>query len=200
VVQFLAATKTDYTPTLLVSYGGPWGELYFWLEKNAHADEKLNRFTPHFALDLWGRRHPWVELSEYQFPIVAEGAAKVMHAGGNVALGAHGQVQGLGPHWEIWAMAGEGGPAAGRTALTPHEALRAATERAAEKIGVLPDLGTVESGKLADLVVLDADPLADIHNSTKIHWVVKNGEIWEAETMKKVWPQVVEPAKQYWQR
>lgn len=195
--QFLAATKTTYTPTLLVSYGGPWGELYFWQERNAHADPKLNRFTPHFALDAWGRRHPWVEPSEYQFPLVAEGVAKVAHAGGNVSLGAHGQVQGLGPHWEIWAMAGENGRG---KALTAHEALRAATERAAEKIGLLPDLGTIETGKLADLIVLDADPIADIHNTTKIHWVVKNGEIYEGETMKRVWPSVIEPPLQYWQQ
>jgi imidazolonepropionase-like amidohydrolase len=196
VGKFLAETKTHYTPTLLVSYGGPWGELYFWQERNAHDDEKLNRFTPHVLLDNWGRRHPWVTPSEYQFPMVAEGVAKVAHAGGNVSLGAHGQVQGLGTHWELWAMAGENGR--GR-ALTPHEALRAATERAAEKIGLLPDLGTVETGKLADLVVLDADPLADIHNTTAIRWVVKNGEVWEADTMKKVWPAVVDPPKQYWQ-
>lgn len=195
--QFLAGTKTTYTPTLLVSYGGPWGELYFWQERNAHADPKLNRFVPHFALDAWGRRHPWVEPSEYQFPMVAEGVAKVARAGGNVSLGAHGQVQGLGPHWEIWAMAGENGRG---KALSAHEALRAATERAAEKLGLLPDLGTIETGKLADMIVLDADPIADIHNTTKIHWVVKNGEVYEGETMKRVWPSAVEPPLQYWQR
>ncbi len=188
-VKFLAATKTTYTPTLLVSYGGPWGELYFWQTRNAHADAKLNLFTPHFILDNWGLRHPWVEPSQYQFPIVAEGVARVFHEGGNVSLGAHGQVQGLGPHWELWAMAGENGRD-GRPRLTPHEALRAATERAAEKLGLLPDLGTVETGKLADLVVLDADPTLDIHETEKIHWVVKNGEVYEAATMKRVWPTV----------
>jgi Tol biopolymer transport system component/imidazolonepropionase-like amidohydrolase len=196
-VRFLAATGTHYTPTLLVSYGGPWGELYFWQTANPHADPKLNRFTPHFVLDNWGRRHPWVEPEEYQFQLVAEGAAAVLRAGGNVSLGAHGQVQGLGPHWELWAMAGENGRGKGMTA---HEAWRAATERAAEKLGLLPDLGTVEKGKLADLLVLDADPLAEIENSTRIRWVVKNGEVWEAETMKKIWPTELEPPVQTWQR
>jgi hypothetical protein len=198
-VKFLAASKTTYTPTLLVSYGGPWGELYFWQTRNPHADAKLNRFTPHFILDNWGTRHPWIEPSQYQFPLVAEGVARVAQEGGNVSLGAHGQVQGLGPHWEIWAMAGENGRD-GHPRLTPHQALRAATERAAEKVGLLPDLGTVEAGKLADLVVLDADPTVDIHDSENIHWVVKNGEVYEAATMKRVWPSVQEAPRQYWQR
>lgn len=67
------------------------------------------------------------------------------------------------------------------------------------KIGLLPDLGTVEVGKLADMLVLEADPLADIHNSEKIRWVIKNGEIYEAATMKRLWPTVVEPVEQTWQ-
>jgi Tol biopolymer transport system component/imidazolonepropionase-like amidohydrolase len=195
-VRFLAESDTFYTPTLLVSYGGPWGELYYWQTRNPHDDVKLNRFVPHFALDNWGRRHPWIEPSEYQFPLVAEGVASVVKAGGNVALGAHGQLQGLGVHWELWAMAGDGG--SGR-ALTPHEAWRTATAKAAEKLGLLPDLGTVEAGKLADLLVLEADPLADVHNSEKIRWVVKNGEIYEAATLRRIWPSIVEPPKQTWQ-
>lgn len=195
VARFLGASGTHYTPTLLVSYGGPWGELWFWQTRNPHDDPKLNRFVPHFALDNWGRRHPWLSPSEYHFPLVAEGVARVADAGGNVSLGAHGQLQGLGVHWELWAMAGENGR--GR-ALTPHQALRAATECAAEKLGLLPDLGTIEAGKLADLVVLEADPLADIHHTEQIRWVVKNGELYEAATMKRLWPTVVEPVKPLW--
>jgi Tol biopolymer transport system component/imidazolonepropionase-like amidohydrolase len=195
-VRFLAESQTFYTPTLIVSYGGPWGELYYWQTRNPHDDPKLNRFVPHFALDNWGRRHPWIEPVEYQFPLVAEGVAAVERAGGNISLGAHGQLQGLGVHWELWAMAGDNGRG---NALTPHEAWRAATAAGAEKIGLLPDLGTVETGKLADLLVLEADPLADIHNSDKIRWVIKNGEIYEAATMKRIWPTVVEPVQQYWQ-
>jgi Tol biopolymer transport system component/imidazolonepropionase-like amidohydrolase len=196
-VQLVARSKTYYTPTLLVSYGGPWGELYFYQARNPHDDPKLNRFTPHFALDRLGRRHPWIWPDEYHFPTVAEGVAKVVRAGGNVSLGAHGQLQGLGVHWELWAMAGEGGGT--RKALTPHEALRAATLAAADKIGFAPDLGSVEAGKTADLVVLDADPLADIHNSEKVRWVVKGGVVYEADTLREVWPETRELPRQYWQ-
>jgi hypothetical protein len=183
-VQLIARSGTYYTPTLLVSYGGPFGEQYFWQTRNPHDDEMLRRFVPHFVIDEKFRRHPWIHPSEYHFPAIAKGVAEVEAAGGNVSLGAHGQLQGLGPHWELWAMAGEGGP---RT-MSPHTALRVATLEGADKLGFLPDLGSIEAGKLADLVVLDANPLEDIHNTVKLRYVVKNGEVYEAQTLKRIWP------------
>jgi Tol biopolymer transport system component/imidazolonepropionase-like amidohydrolase len=180
-VKFLAASGTHYTPTLLVSYGGPWGEQYFWQTRlDAHDDPKLRRFTPHFFLDARTRRHPWIDPSEYHFPVVARGAADVLRAGGNVSLGAHGQLQGLGVHWELWSMAGEGGNGG---AMSAHDALRAATILAADKIGFAPDLGSIESGKLADFIVLSANPLDDIHNTVKAKYVVKNGVVYDADTL-----------------
>jgi Tol biopolymer transport system component/imidazolonepropionase-like amidohydrolase len=198
-VEFLAKSTSFYTPTLLVAYGGPWGELYYWQTANPHDDPKLNRFVPHEGLDRMARRHPWIWPSEYHFPTVAHGATEILRAGGNVALGAHGQLQGLGPHWEIWAMAGEGAQQK-NWAMTPMEALRASTILAAEKIGFEPDLGSIEAGKLADFIVLDANPLDDIHNTTKIRWVVKNGEMWGAETMQKLWPREEPPPTFFWKR
>jgi imidazolonepropionase-like amidohydrolase len=187
MVQLLARSGTYYTPTLMVAYGGPTAEFYFWQMTNPHGDEKLNRFTPHRALDTYGRRHKWISPDEYHFPTVARGAAAVVHAGGKVSLGAHGQLQGLGPHWELWAMAGVGG-SPDHPALTPLEAWRAATTAAAEKIGFAADLGSIEAGKLADFLVLAADPLADIRNSTAIKWVVKNGTVYDAATLREAWP------------
>jgi imidazolonepropionase-like amidohydrolase/Tol biopolymer transport system component len=187
VARLAARSGTYYTPTLIVSYGGPTAEYYFWQTRNPHDDPKLNHFVPHRLFDVLARRRMWVPPDEYQFMNVAAGAAKIVREGGKVTLGAHGQLQGLGAHWELWALAGEG-QAAGQEGLSPMNALRAATIVAAEKIGFGPDLGSVESGKLADLVVLDADPLADIHNTTKIRWVVKNGEVYDAGTMRQEWP------------
>jgi hypothetical protein len=197
VVQLLAHSGTFYTPTLMVAYGGPTAEFYFWQTTNPHGDEKLNRFTPHRALDAFGRRHTWISPDEYHFPTVARGAADVVHAGGKVALGAHGQLQGLGPHWELWAHAGVGG-SPDHPALTPLEAWRVATTAAAEKIGFSADLGSVEAGKLADFLVLTADPLADIHNSTAIKWVVKNGTVYDASTLREEWPAAKDLPAFFW--
>jgi imidazolonepropionase-like amidohydrolase len=85
------------------------------------------------------------------------------------------------------------------TAMTPLEALRASTILAAEKIGYAPDLGSIEAGKMADLVVLDADPLADIHNTEKVRWVVKNGELWDGDTLRREWPSALPAPKFVWQ-
>jgi hypothetical protein len=100
--------------------------------------------------------------------------------------GAHGQLQGSARTGAV-ALAGAG-QMNGTRAMTPIDALRAATIVSAEKIGFGQDLGSVDAGKLADLVVLDADPLADIANSQQIKWVVKNGELFDAETLRAEWP------------
>jgi imidazolonepropionase-like amidohydrolase len=95
-------------------------------------------------------------------------------------MGSHGQLQGLGAHWELWAMASAG--------LTPLEAIRAATATAAEAMGMADDIGALEVGKLADLIVLDRSPLEDLKNTNSIRYVMKAGTLWDADTMDEVWP------------
>jgi imidazolonepropionase-like amidohydrolase len=114
---------------------------------------------------------------DWAFQQTARDVAAMQEAGALITLGAHGQLQGLGVHWELWALAGATGPG-GAGAMEPLEALRAATLDGARYLGLEDQLGSLRAGKLADLVVLDADPLADIHNSAKIAFTVKNGEIW----------------------
>jgi len=154
-----------------------------------HDDAKLRRFVPEEVLD-WHRRRAIAPEEEYHFKDVAVSAAAIARAGGKVCLGAHGQLQGLGAHWELWALAMGG--------LTNLEALREATLNGAEKIGLERDLGSLEPGKLADFVVLDANPLEDIHNSQKIRYVVKNGFVYDAASMTEVWPERQHLQKFFW--
>ena len=69
-----------------------------------------------------------------------------------------------------------------------HDVLRAATIYGAEAIGFDQDIGTLEAGKLADILVLDLDPLADLRNSLSLRYVMKNGRLYEADTLDEVWP------------
>ena len=191
VVELTARSRIAYTPTLLVAYGGPAAENYFFTRESPANDTKLRRFTPPQLLAARTLRVPWFADMEHVFSRVAAQAAKIIRAGGRVGVGSHGQLQGLGYHWELWALASGG--------LTPYEALRAATLHGAEMIGVAQDVGTITPGKLGDLVVLDADPLADIRHSDDIVYVVKNGEVFAGDTLDRVWP-VSEPLPpQWWQ-
>ncbi len=189
-VQLIAQSQIGYTPALLVNYGGPAAENYFYTRQTPHHDPKLRRFMPDNVIDRRTLRRPWFADEEFVFPQLAEQAAKVVHAGGRVGVGSHGQLQGLGYHWEMAALASG--------SLTPREVLRAATRHGAEMIGVAQDIGTVSAGKLADLVVLSDDPTRDIRNSTKIVFVIKNGELFAGETLDKLWPEAQALPQQWW--
>jgi hypothetical protein len=155
-----------------------------------HGDPKLRRFIRHGWLDLHTKRRPWFAEDEYIFRRTAKVAAEIARAGGKVAVGSHAQLEGLGYHWEMWALAAGG--------MTPHEVLRSATIVGAEAIGMRKDLGSVEPGKLADLIVLDKDPLQEIHNTNSIHYVMKNGELFDGNTPDEIWPVSKKLPPLYW--
>ena len=190
VVQLVAQAGIVYTPTLLVQYGGPWAENYFYENgHDLHTDPKLRRFTPHRDLDESVLRRPWFHEQEYSFPQAAKVLADVIKAGGRVGLGGHGQRQGIQCHWELWAIQSGG--------MSNHDALKIATIFGAEAIGFGKDLGSLEKGKLADLIVMDRSPLDDIRNTNSVRMVMKNGELYDAETLDQVWPQQKKLPRQY---
>ena len=117
---------------------------------------------------------------EYNFPRLAKVVADIVNAGGKVGVGSHGQLQGLGYHWELWAIQSGG--------LTEHQALRVATLFGAEAIGVQNDLGSIEPGKLADLVIFEQNPLDDLRNTNTIQMVMKNGRLYNGNTLDEIWP------------
>ena len=129
---------------------------------------------------------------DYNFPEIARGVRDVVRAGGLAGLGSHGQHDGIAAHWELWML--QSGD------MTPMEALRIATIIGAESIGFADDLGSLVPGKLADLIVLDSNPLDDIRNSTDLRYVMKNGELFEASTLDRVWPSPRAFPKPYWVR
>ena len=190
VVQLVAQSGIVYTPTLLVLYGGPWAENFFYEEGDIHGDEKLRRFTPHGELDEAVLRRPWFHPQEYAHPMHAKVLADIVKAGGKVGLGGHGQRQGLGVHWELWAIQSGGMPA--------HEALKIATIVGANAIGLDKDLGSIESGKLADLIVLDRNPLEDVRHTNTIRHVMKDGRLFDGGTLDMMWPEKRPLPKQYW--
>lgn len=190
-LQLFAKSGTTWTPTLLVQYGGPWAENWWYEHYDILSDAKLTRFTPFSELERRGLRRPqWFRDSEYSFKLFAEQARKLVEAGGRVGLGGHGQLQGLGVHWELWNIASGG--------MKPMDALRVATIFGAESIGLQKDLGTIEAGKLADILVLDGNPLDDIKNTNTIRYVVKNGRVYDGDTLAEVWPRQRPLPKQWW--
>jgi imidazolonepropionase-like amidohydrolase/Tol biopolymer transport system component len=190
VATFIAQSGLTYTPTLIVNYGGPASQGYYTTKFNPHDDAKVQRYTPHAILDRRTLRTGWVHEMELAYRGTAAAAAKLAAAGGRVGMGAHGNFAGLGSHWEILALASGGMP--------PHEVLRAATFNGADAIGHGSDLGSIEPGKLADLQVLDKNPLENLDNIKTIRYVMKNGRLYDGFTLDEVWPRTKKLPPQWW--
>jgi Tol biopolymer transport system component/imidazolonepropionase-like amidohydrolase len=178
VVTLFARSGTSYTPTLLVAYSGISGDKWFHQHEDFWKDQRLLKYVPQGIVDKLGRIRGIMATDEDWHHIdVAASALKVMQAGGRVCLGGHGQMQGLGPHWELRAFV-QGG-------MTPLQALRVATLYPAQTLGLDQDLGSIEPGKLADFVVLEKNPLESIENSTSVALVVKNGTAYTPDELAR---------------
>ena len=178
VKQLWSQTQVGYTPTLNVGYGGLDGEHYWYATTDVWKHPILSKFVPATVLQPRSVRRPTAPVEDFNIIRVAQTATELQRAGVAVNIGAHGQREGLGAHWEMW-MFGLGG-------MSSLEAIRTATINPARYLGMDKDIGSLEVGKLADLVILDGDVLADIRQSDKIASVMINGRLYELPTMNEI--------------
>ena len=179
VAQFFGQAGAYYVPTFVVAGLGPANIDYFFGRDDVWKDEKQQRFMPWRMLAGHLRRRVLRPDTDYSFPLIAQGLADIIEAGGFGAIGSHGEHHGPSPHWEIWMAA---------SALGAHDALKVASLHGAKMLGAEEDLGSLEVGKLADILVLNANPLDDIYNTMEIRHVMKGGVLFDANTLDEIWP------------
>ncbi|QXQ07622.1 amidohydrolase family protein [Sphingosinicellaceae bacterium] len=191
VVSLWSQTKTNYTPTLVVTYGGLAGDPYWRQHMDVWKHPILSKYEPPAQLAAKNVRRTMAPEEDFVDAWSAREAKKLADRGVQVSIGAHGQQAGLGPHWEMWSFV--------RGGWSPVEALRAATIMPATSLGYAKDVGSLEVGKLADLVVLDADPTVDIRNSDKIYRVMLGGRMYDPATMDETVTGTRKRAPFWWQ-
>lgn len=186
IIQLLARSKTTYTPTFVAGYAKPGSMDYYYASQDVHADPRASRFMPHDLLDRVTGIRVLIPDDQYLYKLASRSAYDIVKAGGNVAVGGHGNHPGLGPHWELWSFVDGGMPA--------HDALRLATLDSASAIGVAQDVGSLEVGKLADLIVLNTDPRTNIRKTTDISRVMKGGHLYDPDALAARMPGAAAPA------
>lgn len=193
VIQFWSATNTSNSPTLIVNYGGVNGEFYWYQKTNVWEKDRLLTFTPRAIVDSRSRHRMMIPDEEYEngHILTSKSCTKLQNAGVNINLGAHGQLQGLGVHWELWLIK-QGG-------MSNMQALRSATMNGAEYLGMESEIGSIEVGKLADLIVIDGDPLRDIHETENVTHTMINGRLYDAATMNQIGNHPDKRTKFYWE-
>ncbi len=177
--RFFGRAETVYSPTFVVGGPGPWNDEWFFHETEVWRDEKLRLWMPWKQLVPHARRVFQRPFTDYSYPMLAQILADWMEEGAHGAIGAHGQQHGLASHWEVWIA---------ESAMGPMGALELASVEGAYFLGTSEDLGTLTEGKLADLMILNSNPLDNIRNTTDIQYVMKGGILYEGTTLDEIWP------------
>ncbi len=187
--KFFGKAGATYSPTLVVAGPGAWSIEYWFQESDVWKDPKQRRWFPWRAL-VPQTRVRWLRPeTDYSYPFIAQAMADIIAEGGWGAIGSHGEHHGLASHWEVWM---------GASALGPMGALEVASLHGAHFLGADRDLGSLEVGKLADLMVLNANPLDDIRNTVDMQYVMKGGKLYDAMSLDEIWPEAIPFGPYYW--
>ena len=178
VLSMYSQTEVAYTPTLAVTYGGLAGDPYWRQAMDVWLHPILSQHVPPHILQPGSVRRITAPESDFVDGVSANTARLLMDRGVIVSIGAHGQQEGLAAHWEMWSFV--------RGGFTPLQALQAATINPARHLGFDNDIGSLEVGKLADLVIMETNPLDDIGNTDEISMVMLNGRLYDADSMNEV--------------
>ena len=192
VLQFFGQSDTNYTPTLVVGYGGLAGDPYWRQATDVFAQPLLQAHTPPAILRAGNARRTTAPEGDFIDDDVAREAKRIADTGVLVSIGGHGQQAGIAPHWEIWSFV--------RGGMSELEALQAATIVPAKSLGMDREIGSLEPGKLADLIILNGDPLADIRNTERVDTVVLGGRAYDAATMNEIVTGDAQRAPYWWEK
>ena len=189
VAKFFGQAEAVYSPTFMVGGPGAWNEEYFYQTYEIWKDPKMRRWLPWRMLIPSTRRRMMRPETDYSFPLMARGLGDIIEEGGWGAIGAHGQLHGLGSHYEVW-MAAAG--------TDEHTGIEIGTIHGAHFLGLEHELGSLAEGKVADFVVLGSNPLDDIRNTADIVYVIKDGIVYDAGTLDELWPEEEPFGDYYW--
>jgi Tol biopolymer transport system component len=206
IVQLMSRAHASNTPTLVVTFGELMGENYMYQTTRAWEDPKIRTYVqevvsyysplaalsgaPPYARAMTSI-HAADEIYDIGFRSVARSVKKLDDAGVIINAGSHGQVPGLSMHWEMWLMS-QGG-------MSNSHILRAATLNGARTLALDGQIGSLETGKLADVIVLDANPLEDIRNTNTVRLTMVNGRLYDSLSMNEIGNVNRPRSKFYWE-